>query len=76
LWIVLTAAWITTIAGIERPDKQFALARQPIEISWSQEPYGVQILEFPVEIDQGTIAKAINNWIAELNVILEKLAQA
>jgi hypothetical protein len=74
LWIVLTAAWIATIAGIDRPDKQFALARQPIEISWSQEPYAVQILEFPAETDQGTIAKAINNnWIAELNVILEKL---
>jgi hypothetical protein len=26
LWIVLTAAWIATIAGIDRPDKQIALA--------------------------------------------------
>jgi hypothetical protein len=73
LWIVLTAAWIATIAGIDRPDKQIALARQPILISWSQEPYAVATIEFPAEIDQGTIAKAINNWIAELNVILVKL---
>jgi hypothetical protein len=68
LWIVLTAAWITTIVGIDRPDKQLVLAHQPIEI-----PYGELTIEFPVGTDQDTIAGAINKWIAAENAALEKL---
>jgi hypothetical protein len=68
LWIVLTAAWIATIVAIDRPDKQFVLARQPIEIS-----YGGTIIEFPVGTDQDTISGAINKWIADRNATVEKI---
>jgi hypothetical protein len=73
----IVAAEASTLAGLRTKALAALWEARPSStyggIEFPDDGYGVQILEFPVEIDQGTIAKAINNWIAELNVILEKL---
>jgi hypothetical protein len=68
LWVLLTAIWVGLTFYLQRPDLELRRDESVVLI-----PYGNISFQFPADVDEGVVARAIDNWAKSENALSKKI---